>query len=375
VNVLALAPAPAESPSTRLRITQLQRPLRDRGIDLTVRPFVDSATYADLYDKTHAARTAARLAKAAIQRLPDLLRARTYDAVLLQREAMLFGPPLFEWATTKTNKKTPIVLDLDDATWVAYDSPTYGRLGRWLKSTSKKTDRLIDLATRVTAGNTTIADYALGRGTPTTIVPTVVDVDRWTPKPKPNNNNNNDPPVIGWIGSHSTYAYLQTIVPALQELAKTHPFILRIVGADQAGQHTHIEGLTTDARQWQLQTEIQDVQSFDIGLYPLPSNDDWASGKSGLKAIQYMAVGIPFVVSPVGAMAAAATGEPNQTHLTARTTTEWRNALATLLDDPALRHKMGAHGRAHAIANYTLDHAADPLTDALTEALTQATAR
>jgi hypothetical protein len=372
VRVLALTPFPVEAAATRYRLVQLQRPLAQRGIDLTVSPLLDARAYADLYDKTKSARTAARLAKAAAKRLTDIPRIRNFDAVLVQREAMLFGPPVVERAITARTTNTPIVLDLDDATWVAYDSPTYGRLGRWLKSTSKKTDTLIDLAARVTAGNATIADYALGRGTPTTIVPTVVDVDKWTPRP--NTKKNNDPPVIGWIGSHSTYPYLTNIVPALQQLAKTHAFTLRIVGADQARQPTHLDGVTTDPRPWHLDTETRDVQSFDIGLYPLPHDDDWASGKSGLKAIQYMAVGIPFVVSPVGA-AATTTGEPNQTHLTANTQDEWRNALATLLDDPALRQRMGDHGRAHAIANYTLDHAADPLATALTEALNQATAR
>jgi glycosyltransferase involved in cell wall biosynthesis len=385
MDVLALAPLPAESPATRLRILQLQPALQRRGINLTVRPFVDSATYADLYDRSKATRTAARLALAAARRIPDLVRARTFDALLIQREALLLGPPLFEQAT-----KTPIVLDLDDATWVAYDSPTYGRLGRWLKY-PKKTDRLIDLATRVTAGNRTIADYAVSRGTPATIVPTVVDVDRWTPRPTNATDATNateatdatnatnatdatnatnatdEPPVIGWIGSHSTYPYLTTIAPALRRLAQTHAFTLRIVGAGHANNDVRADfgdAVDVDTRPWQLHTEIADVQSFDIGLYPLPADDAWASGKSGLKAIQYMAVGIPFVVSPVGATETER-GAPDRTHLTARTQDEWHHALTTLLDDPGLRHQMGHAGRAHAERNYTLDHAANPLTEAL----------
>src|SRR5207248_7422967 len=107
-------------------------------------------------------------------------------------------------------------LDLDDATYVAYDSPTYGRFARWVKWPAK-TNRLIDLASAVTCGNRAIADYVTARGTPATIVPTVVDLDVWVPRPKDKEKDKekeNDPPVIGWIGSHSTFPYLEAIVPA-----------------------------------------------------------------------------------------------------------------------------------------------------------------
>src|SRR4051794_30486495 len=222
LNVLAWAPLPVEAPATRLRLVQLQPALLRRGIDLTVRPFVDSASYSRLYDRGAWARTAAGLGRAAARRVPELWRSRRVDAVVVQREAMLFGPALLERAAAS---RTPLVLDLDDATYVSYDSPTYGRLGRWLKWPGK-TDRLIAYASTVTCGNQTVADYVSARGTPATVVPTVVDLDRWTPRP----GGDNGVPVIGWVGSHSTLPYLQAIAPALAQLATTHEFKVLVVG-------------------------------------------------------------------------------------------------------------------------------------------------
>ncbi|MFS8087409.1 MAG: hypothetical protein ACMG6H_17390, partial [Acidobacteriota bacterium] len=80
-----------------------------------------------------------------------MYRARQADVILVQREAMLFGPPLIEWLSTNAAGR-PMVLDLDDATYVSYTSPTYGKIGKALKWFSK-TDDLIRWAKVVTCGN------------------------------------------------------------------------------------------------------------------------------------------------------------------------------------------------------------------------------
>lgn len=358
MRVLALAGFPSEAAATRFRIDQLRAPLQERGIHLDVRPFLDATTYAHLYDRDAWPTTLKGLARATARRTADLLRARRYDCVLVQREAMLFGPPLVEWLT-KAVDKVPIVLDLDDATYVHYDSPVYGRTARLLKWPGK-TDTLIDYAQAVTCGSDAVADYVRAKGTRAWLVPTVVDPNRWTPR-NHDNKDDNDVPVIGWIGSHTTFPYLETITPALERLATNHRFRLLIVGSGRTD--ITFANIDVDVRPWSQDTERDDFRSLDIGLYPLPADDDWAAGKSGFKAIQYLTVGVPYVASPVGA--AKAIGEPNVTHLEATTTEEWETALAHLLDDPNERDQMGKEGRRHALEHYTLDHAADPLAEAL----------
>jgi glycosyltransferase involved in cell wall biosynthesis len=364
MNVLGLSSYPVEAAATRYRLEQFVGPLADRGITLTVRPFLDSRAFEMLYQRQALPYTAVALMKSGLRRLRDILLLSQANVVLVQREAMIFGPPLIEWMAVRLFKR-PMVLDLDDATYVAYTSPTYGKLGRALKWFSK-TDDLIRWATLVTCGNRAIAEYAESKGAQTRIIPTVVDTDVFVPLPRPSNG----PIVLGWIGTHSTFPYLREIFPVLQELARTHRLKLKIVGAGTNA--VNIPGVDVENLEWKLEREVEDFQSFEVGLYPIDPSlyaEKWAAGKSGFKAIQYMAVGIPFVAAPVGAMADI--GEAGITHFQARTKEEWFQALEGLLSDRKLRRTMGESGRRHVVEHYSLSDQADKLASALYEATGQ----
>jgi glycosyltransferase involved in cell wall biosynthesis len=173
--------------------------------------------------------------------------------------------------------------------------------------------------------------------------------------------------VLGWIGTHSTFPYLENIFPVLQKLAARYQFRLKIVGAGR--DDVNVSGVDVENVEWKLEREIADFQSFDIGLYPINPKmyaESWAAGKSGFKSIQYMAVGIPYVASPIGA--AAEIGEEGVTHFCARTDDDWLQNLDSLLTNPAQRKKMGAAGRQHVCEHYSLPAQTQKLVDALREA-------
>jgi glycosyltransferase involved in cell wall biosynthesis len=217
----------------------------------------------------------------------------------------------------------------------------------------------------VTCGNRNIAEYVASKGTRAVVIPTVVDTEVFRPAPRADADA---PVVLGWVGTHSTFPFLEAIFPVLQELARAHRFRLKVVGA--GGRGAELSGVEVEYLDWKLDREVEDFRSLDVGLYPLTAlgnaPNEWLAGKSGFKAVQYMAVGVPFVVTPVGVCAEM--GEPGATHLTATTPEQWRASLSALLSDAALRRRMGEAGRRHALEHYGLAAQAEKLAAALREA-------
>jgi glycosyltransferase involved in cell wall biosynthesis len=358
MKVMAVASYPVEAAATRFRVQQFIAPLAQRGIEVSLFSFFDAQAFAQFYRRGSWPSTVLSLIKATAGRLLDLWQARHAEVVFVQREAMVFGPPWFEWIVVKLMKR-PMALDLDDATYVSYTSPTYGRLGRLLKWAGK-TDDLIRWAEVVICGNNAIAEYVTRKGGRAEIIPTVVNPEIFRPVARPAGDS---PVVLGWIGTHSTFPYLQTIFPVLSKLAAHHDIRVKVVGA--AGDSIEIPGVKVECSPWRLDREVADFQSLDIGLYPIDESiyEGWASGKSGFKAIQYMAVGIPYIATPVGG--SGEIGEPGVTHFTARTAAEWHSALEQLISNPELRRTMGAAGRRHVTANYSLAAQTEKLADTL----------
>src|ERR1700674_4206352 len=253
MKVLALASYPIEDASTRYRVAEFIEPLAEQGITLTLHPFLDSRLLGSLYKRAEWPRTAVGLMRAALRRMAAVWRGHQGDVLFVQREAMMFGPPIIEWLAMRVGR-CPMVLDLDDATYVSYLSPTYGRWGSALKWFSKTND-LIRWAEVVTCGNRAIAEYVREQGKQATIIPTVVDTERFRPRVKLNSDPSREPvPVIGWVGTHSTYQYLSSIFPALQRLAEEHRFRLKVVGAGR--EEIAIPGVEVENLEWNLEREI-----------------------------------------------------------------------------------------------------------------------
>ncbi len=362
MRVLGLCSYPIEAAATRFRMAQFVDPLRERGIDLTINPFLDSGQFRTLYTEIGLVRKAVGMLVPLGRRIASIANIRSYDLIFVQREAMFFGPGVFEWIYDKVGTAA-LVLDLDDATYLPYVSPSYGQIGSFFKFFGK-TDKLIKRSNAVVCGNRFIAEHVGSLGTKPVIIPTVVDTDLFLPVEK-----GNEIPVIGWIGTHSTFAVLKSFFPVVQRLAQKHRFIFRIVGAGV--DEIEIAGVEVQNLDWSLDREITDFQTLDIGLYPITTTAsmpaDWILAKSGFKAIQYLAVGVPFVMSPVGACAEM--GEPGVTHFNAETDEDWYNSLETLLSNPELRLEMGKAGRRYSLENYSLPAQVDRLAAVFRQAV------
>jgi len=343
MKVLFLTPTPVEGACTRYRAYQYFPYLKSQGVECIFRPFMSENLYKMMYTNGHNVNKLLRLAWSLLARTRELVTAERCDVVFIQREAMIIGPPVIEWIIGEFMRK-PVVFDIDDATFVPYVSPTFGKALiklRWFS----KTDFILKYSSYVIAGNEYLKDYTLKFNKNVSVIPTVADTDRFVPSSAKQNVKK---PVVGWIGSHSSTRYLKTIVPVLQPLAKKYDFSVKFVGANEK---FSIPGVEVMNQEWRLDREIEDFQSLDIGLYPIVE-DEWSVGKNGFKAIQYMSVGIPVVCSPVGVIREIV--EDGKTGFLAHDPKEWEEKLALLINNPDLRRKFGEAGRAVVEERYSL---------------------
>jgi len=331
MKVLAIVPAIYDtSPGQRFRLEQWQPILEKSGVEITYSPFETPELRSVLYQKGNAARKVGEVVKNWNRRRADVRSAARFDLVYVFREAALLGPAWFERAIARTG--VPMIFDFDDAIFVAYKSPSNGYLS-YLKFPGK-TAAICRLSAHVMAGNQYLADYALKVNQNVTIVPTTIDTRKYNVADRPAN----DVPVIGWSGSHSTAQHLDTLRDILQELARTEKFRLRVIGAGGY----NLPGVEVESIPWRAESEVDDLRPMDVGIMPLP-DDQWSKGKCGLKALQYMALGIPTVCSSVGVNSAIISDGVNG--MLADTKDEWIAKLKELMNSPELRTRLGSTGR------------------------------
>lgn len=335
MKVLALVPSLTDTaPGQRFRVEQWARHLETRGFAFDFVPFEDEALHRVLYAPGMIARKA-QLVLAAMRRRFALARAANgYDVALIYREATMVGPAVVErWLR---RRGIPLVYDFDDPIWLPYTSPSNGALAR-LKFPNK-TASICRLASVVTVGNRLLAEYASRHSANVHVVPTTIELDRY-----PARTVYDEPSrvTLGWTGSHSTLAFLEQLRDPLRVLAERDPYRLVIIShsADYRLQGVDVDTL---AVRWSADAEATDLAQMDIGLAPFPDTG-WTPWRCHGKVLQYMALGIPVVASPVGVVSDyIADGE---TGFLARTECEWVEKLSRLIRDRDLRARIGAAGR------------------------------
>ncbi len=368
-KLLMLCAYPPEAAATRFRVCGYVDALRAAGIEPTVAPFISDAYFAEMYQPRHTARKAAELLRFALAKVPLALRAGEYDAVFVQREAALVGPPVLErWVVQ--GRRVPLIYDLDDAVWLE-PAPVPGTLrARFPRlvgavRAAAKGDTLLAMATEVIAGSQQLAAHARLFCDRATVLPTVVSREQWRPVPgRLDGEFAHDPPLIGWIGTPSTAVYLASVRPALERLAAEGlRFRMRVRGASRPFE---VKGVSVDNLPWRRDHEVDDFAEFDIGLGPIVS-DEWAEGKSGFKQLQYMAVGVPMVTSLVGGARDFIVDGENG--LVAHTTDDWYRHIRALLTDRALRARLAVNGRRLIEERYSLEAQGPAFVDVIRRAM------
>ena len=359
IRVLALSPIPEEGAGCRFRIAQFVPYLRSVGIDVTLRSLFTADFFNLVYRRGQYARKASGFARLAMKHLASLRDLSRFDVVLLYREMLPIGPAIVERLLAMRGRP-PIVFDFDDAIFL----PSVSEANRPIAALKQpgKVATIIRYSDRVIAGNEYLATYARRFSDAVTVIPTVVDTSKFVPRALSNNGAGRSEPVVGWIGSPTTASYLRALTPVLVRVRQSHPFVLRVSGA---GDPIDAPGLTIEQPAWSLQREVELFNTCDIGVYPL-ADDDWARGKCGFKAIQFMACGVPVVAAAVGVNREII--EDGVNGFLASSEAEWIEKVGAVIADPELRRRIGTAGRRTIQDRYSLQVYAPTLASTLREA-------
>jgi glycosyltransferase involved in cell wall biosynthesis len=223
-------------------------------------------------------------------------------------------------------RNSNIIFDFDDAVFLR-------------KPKSSKT--LVKVSSLVFAGSHYNFDYAFQYNDNTKFLPTPVPLERFKRK---NQYSHQQGIIIGWIGSVSTLPNLGMIADALDNVAKKFPdVVLRIIGSRNR------EDLLPDFNEIDIEiipqipyAQVPDyIKELDIGIMPL-ENNNWEKGKCLGKTLEYMASGVPSVISKVGENIYAV--EDNVNGFLAEKQDEWTEKLSILVKDSELRRRLGLAG-------------------------------
>ena len=289
-------------------------------------------------------------------RLADLVR----DTLRPTGERVLFVhrktyPPPF--STLLARRDRAFVFDMDDAIDLpppgrAADDDEIARYRRNFLATIRDADLVLcgnaELASKVPHGRTAI-------------VPTPIDTTRFAPgvvAPAVG-------PTLGWVGHSDNLPYLAALGEPLRELGRKHPSLKLVVVADRP---IEIPGVAVEFRKWRIADEVACFAGFAVGLMPL-DDTPWARAKCAFKAIQYMALGIPVVASPVGMNRDLIRDGVNG--FLAADGSAWFSALDALLADGDLARRVGAAGRATVERDYALSREGPRVAGLVRDVLTE----
>ncbi len=330
------------APSHRFRFEQYLPYLRKNGFDYEFSNLLNRKENFTILSNGNFLKKAGIILKAIGIRIKNIFRLYKYDIIFVQREALIVGPPIFEWIFSITNAK--MVFDFDDSVWL-HNVSEFNKYFAWLKF-HNKTKTIIKLSDLVFAGNEYLAQYALTFNHNVKIIPSSIDTDVFKPVSK--DKYLKDKICIGWSGSETTIMHFKLLEDVLLKLKSKYNnrIYFKVIGtANYTNKLLDIVSVP-----WNMDTEIMDLSEIEIGLMPLP-NDDWSKGKCGLKGLSYMAMEIATIMSPVGVNSTIIKDGYNG--FLAADEQEWIDKLSILIDDRDLSKDLGKAGRETVLKHYS----------------------
>lgn len=321
-KVAIICPYPKDcAPSQRLKYEQYLDLLTEKGFSFEILSFFGNNAWKVIYTERNYLKKTTYTLLGYLKRIAFLFSIRKYDILYIHLWVTPIGFPVFEFLYNHFSKK--YIYDIDDLIYLSVKSKFNSKIP-FLKG-RKKTEYLISNANHVISCTPFLDNYAKKFNNNTSDISSTVDTNIYKFRERIINKENI---VLGWSGSFSNTKYLYLIEDALQRVSKEYNFTLKVIG----DKSFRLNGVKTKSIDWQLESEIKDLYEIDIGLYPLPF-EEWVNGKSGLKAIQYMALGIPTIATNIGTINRIIKDGKNGFLINENFSHEWYLAIKQLIED------------------------------------------
>ena len=338
-KILILCPYPESmAAGQRLKYEQYFESWEASGYELQKSSFFSISTWDVLWSKGHLLRKITGTIQGYFRRINDLYKLQGCDVVYIFMWATPLGLPFYEWLILKSGKK--IIYDFDDAVFSSSDYLSLIKGGY-------KSQFLIKHSHQIILSSPFLLDHCMENNKHSKVkyIPCSLDLNRFKLKtsewPKKI--------VLGWTGTFSSKHYLDSIRDVFYEVDKYLDIkIILITNFDYS-----LEGLDCEIIRWEESSEISDLHKIDIGLYPLIQTD-WALGKGGLKALQYMAAGIPAIATNFGTVKDFITHERNG--FLVESTKQWVNAIKMVAENTKLRNNIIINARNTVETNYSVSN-------------------
>lgn len=344
-RILFLTAHPAEDASCRHRVLQFVPYLEQAGYECTVSSFSNLRLFRALRRKGKLATKLLQATYCTLRRAVQIARISRFDLVVIHREAFPFFTPTVEnWIL---NRHSNVLFSFDDAIYAGHaDFSSFNHPRLYRLKYGKGFSEVIRRSQHVIAGNQVLAEYARQFNSRVSVVPTVVDCERYRCRCQARINT---PLTIGWMGSRSTISYVFPLESVLRRVQDRYGSKLQFRFVGFPDYRPDIPGF--QSLPFDLQNEIDDLHAMDIGIMPLPDTE-WTRGKCAFKAIQYMATGVATIASPVGMVTELIQHGSNG--LLATSQEEWFRALCSLVEDWALRRQLAMNARQTIERSYSL---------------------
>ena len=275
------------APGPRTSIELWEKLLNSNGIKLDFVPFETERLHKVLYQKGYLFSKSIEMIRSYVKRIQLLFHIDDYDAVFVYREAALIGPA---WLEKWIARRKPIIYQLDDPLYIPYVSGSNGYFS-YLKCFDKVAE-ICKMSAAVIVNSAFHKQFALKYNKNVWQIPSIVDTHRHVYHPQSLDTKELG---IGWIGSPSTMDNLKIVSRPLQELAKTVRFKFHMIGAGEFD----LPGVDYVNHEWREETETELLKKIQIGIAPLLMTE-WNKRKFIYKVVQYMAMGIPPICTPLG---------------------------------------------------------------------------